>query len=93
VAAPCVLERKAMAGLILLLLQLYLLVLIGRAIFTWFPPRRGGAADSVNRVLFNLTEPVLGPIRRALPRTGRIDLSFLVVFIGIIFLQQLFANA
>ena len=82
-----------MSGLLLLLLQLYLLVLFGRAIFSWFPPRPGGAAASLNRVLFNLTEPVLGPVRRAMPRTGRLDLSFLVVFLGIVVLQQLVASA
>jgi YggT family protein len=82
-----------MIGVILFLLQLYLLVLFGRAIFSWFPPRPGGAAASLNRILFSLTEPVLGPVRRAIPRTGRIDLSFLVVFVGIVILQQLVASA
>ena len=80
-------------GVILFLLQLYLLVLFGRAIFSWLPPRPGGAAASLNRILFRLTEPVLGPVRRAIPRTGRIDLSFLVVFVGIVILQQLVASA
>lgn len=56
-------------------------------------PRPGGAAASLNRILFSLTEPVLGPVRRAIPRTGRIDLSFLVVFVGIVILQQLVASA
>lgn len=82
-----------MRGLILLLLQLYLFALFGRAIFSWFPPRPGGAAASVSRVLFNLTEPVLGRVRRAMPRTGRIDLSFLVVVIGILILQQVVSGA
>ena len=82
-----------MIGVILFLLQLYFLVLFGRAIFSWFPPRPGGAAASLNRILFRLTEPVLGPVRRAIPRTGRIDLSFLVVFVGIVILQQLVASA
>lgn len=47
-----------MSGLLLFLLQLYLLVFLGRAVFSWFPPRTGGAAASVNRVLCSLTEPV-----------------------------------
>ena len=42
---------------------------------------------SVNSVLYRLTEPVLGPVRRLLPpvRAGGIgiDLSFIIVFIGI----------
>jgi YggT family protein len=82
-----------MVTLILAILQIYLLVLLGRAIFSWVPPRRGGAADSVNRVLFTLTEPVLRPVRRVVPRVGMIDLSFLVVFLGIVMLEQVVASA
>jgi YggT family protein len=47
----------------------------------------------VNGVLFTLTEPVLRPVRRVIPRTGMFDLSFLVVFFGIIILQQIVASA
>ena len=43
--------------------------------------------ESVRRVLFTITEPVLGPVRRLLPmvRIGgmALDLSPLVVFIAI----------
>ena len=82
-----------MTGFILLLLQLYMLILIGRAILSWFPIRAGGVAASVGGVLFTLTEPVLAPVRRVVPRTGMIDLSFLIVFFGIIILQQIVASA
>ena len=78
-----------MTGFILLLLQLYLLILVGRAVMSWFPLRSGGVAASVNSTLFTLTEPVLRPVRRVVPRTGMIDLSFMVVFFGIIILQQI----
>ena len=78
-----------MTGFILLLLQLYLLVLVGRAVMSWFPLRSGGVAASVNSTLFTLTEPVLRPVRRVVPRTGMIDLSFMVVFFGVIILQQI----
>ena len=78
-----------MTGFILLLLQLYLLILVGRAVMSWFPLRSGGVAASVNTTLFTLTEPVLRPVRRVVPRTGMIDLSFMVVFFGVIILQQI----
>ena len=78
-----------MTGFILLLLQLYLLVLVGRAVMSWFPLRSDGLAASVNSTLFTLTEPVLRPVRRVVPRTGMIDLSFMVVFFGVIILQQI----
>ena len=82
-----------MIGLIAAFLQLYLLILIARAILSWFPLRAGGPAASLNGVLFTLTEPVLRPVRRVVPRTGMIDLSFMVVFFAIIILQQIVANA
>ena len=82
-----------MIGLIAAFLQIYLLILIGRAVLSWFPVRAGGVAASLNSVLFTLTEPVLRPVRRVVPRTGMIDLSFMVVFFGVIILQQIVAGA
>lgn len=38
---------------------------------------------SVAHFLYRLTEPVLAPIRRVLPPMGGLDLSPLVVIIGI----------
>jgi YggT family protein len=71
-------------GLVLALLQLFLLALLARIILSWFPST-GGALDSVQRVLFRITEPVLAPIRSILPpvRLGGmgLDLSPIVVFI------------
>jgi YggT family protein len=63
------------------LLQLYSICLFGRIILSWFPLAPGGAMASVFGVLYNLTEPVLGPVRRLLPSVGMIDLSPIVVFI------------
>ncbi len=82
-----------MPELICRLLELYLIILIVRAIMSWFPIERGGVADKIQGFLFMLTEPVLRPIRGMLPpvRMGGIglDLSFMVVFFGIIILQRL----
>ena len=45
------------------------------------------------RVLNQLTDPILRPIRRVLPAFGGMDLSPLVVFIIIFFVQRLIDNA
>lgn len=42
--------------------------------------------------LNQLLEPIYGPIRAILPNTGGLDLAPLVVFIGIIILQNAMAN-
>lgn len=45
------------------------------------------------RVINAITEPILRPIRRILPPTGGFDLSPIVVFVIIFFLQQWIASA
>jgi YggT family protein len=64
-------------------LNLYLLVLLARAILSFFPTRPGTGLASVQQFLAQLTEPVIAPVRRVIPPAGMFDLSFLVVFIGL----------
>jgi len=64
-------------------LDIYLLVLFARAIMSWFPLRSDSGLASIQHVLWQLTEPVLAPVRRVIPPAGMFDLSFLVVFFGI----------
>lgn len=61
--------------------RLYLLVLMGRALLSWFPPSYDSPLNGVRRVVFTLTEPVLAPFRRLIPPVGMFDLSFLVCFL------------
>jgi len=44
------------------------------------------------RALNQVTDPILRPIRRVIPPMGGLDLSPIIVFIIIFFLQQLIAN-
>jgi YggT family protein len=44
------------------------------------------------RALNQVTDPILRPIRRVIPPMGGLDLSPIIVFIVIFFLQQLIAN-
>jgi YggT family protein len=67
--------------LIHLVLGAFLVVLAGRAILSWFPVQGGTFLASLNSILFQLTEPVLRPVRRVIPAAGMFDMSFLVVFI------------
>ena len=70
------------------LLQVYFIVLIARIILSWFPVQPGTTIASIASVLYDLTEPVLGPVRRMIPSIGMLDLSPLVVFFGLQILQQ-----
>jgi YggT family protein len=59
---------------------LYVVVILGRMILSWFPPTDGVVGDA-NRFLWRMTEPVLGRVRRALPPLGGLDLSPLIVIL------------
>lgn len=74
-------------GLICALLQAYVIAIFVRIVLSWFAPEPGGAVASIERFLRSITDPVLEPVRRVMPRTGMLDLSPLVVLIGIQILQ------
>jgi len=69
-------------GLLGDLLRIYSYVLLLRVLISWFPPSSsGGALATVQMWLYKLTEPVLAPVRRALPPMGGLDLSAMLVLI------------
>jgi YggT family protein len=61
------------------LLTVYIIVLFCRVVLSWFPLQPGTILAQVNRVLFDVTEPVLRPFRRIIPPIGMFDISFIVV--------------
>ncbi len=79
--------------LICLLLQLYLLVIFGRVLLSWFPLDPNGLMATVGGFLHLLTDPVIRPVQRSLPplRLGgfALDLSAIVVIVAILFLQRI----
>lgn len=74
----------AVAGVLNLVLTLYLWIIIARALLSWVNP---DPRNPIVRFLHNATEPILYPVRRALPYMGGVDLSPLVVIAVIYFLQ------
>jgi YggT family protein len=62
-------------------LQLFNLVLLARVLLSWFPDI--DRSHPIIQFLYDITEPVLRPVRELLPQTGMIDLSPLVVFLVI----------
>ena len=76
----------AAAKILDLLLTMYLWVIIIRAILSWVNP---DPYNPIVRLLYQVTEPVLGAIRRWLPIGGfGIDFSPVIVILVILFLQQ-----
>lgn len=65
----------------------YMLVLVVRAVLSWFPLRPDSGFAVVARIVRDLTEPVLQPLRAVIPPAGMFDLSFLVLFIALAILR------
>ena len=74
-----------MATLLLLVLQVAVVVLIARVVFSWIRPKADSLMYPMSRLVHGVTEPVLAPVRRALPKTGPFDLSVMVVLLVISF--------
>ena len=75
----------AMAKILHVVLQLYMWVIIARAILSWVNP---DPYNPIVRFLYNVTEPVLYNIRRHIPSDfGGIDFSPMLVILAIMFLD------
>jgi YggT family protein len=61
-------------------------LMLGRVLISWVDPR---GETALGRFLFQMTEPILAPIRRFMPQTGMIDFSPLVVFLVLAVLLRL----
>mgnify|MGYP003613300993 FL=1 len=76
----------AIARVIDIILTVYMWIIIARALISWVNP------DPYNKIvifLYRVTEPVLRPVRRIIPRHSLpIDFAPLVVLLIIIFLQS-----
>lgn len=69
------------------ILQVFSLILIIRAALTWFP--QVDRNNEIVRFIFQITEPVLEPVRRVLPPFNGIDFSVLAVLILISFISRM----
>lgn len=63
-----------------LFLEVFYVALIIRILFSFFRPSPFSVWDRLDRLVYSMTEPVLGPIRRALPTFGGFDFSPLVAW-------------
>jgi YggT family protein len=75
-------------------ITLYIYVLVANAIYSWLVAfnvinSRNNVVAMIGDFLYKVTEPALAPIRRRMPDLGGIDLSPVVLIIGLLFLRML----
>ncbi len=75
---------KAVAVILDLVLSIFMWIVIARAVLSWVNP---DPYNPIVRFIHNATEPVLKQIRSKVPGIEGIDISPIIVFLIIIFLQ------
>lgn len=87
---------RVLLEVILMALELYKWVMLAMIVMSWLIAfnivnTRNQVVDAIWRILLTLTEPVLKPIRRFLPRM-QIDLSPIILFFAIYIVQQVISR-
>lgn len=84
---------RAILDVVLIALQLYVWIVIAAVIFSWLIAFN--VVNTGNRfvaivgdALWRLTEPVLRPVRQYMPNLGGIDISPIVLLLGIFLIQR-----
>jgi YggT family protein len=82
-------HRAADVSIICGALGIFIFMVYARVILSWFPANPNGAFGQISRIIYQITDPVMLPVRRALPLVGPLDLSPIVVVIGLSILQSI----
>jgi YggT family protein len=74
-------------------INLYIWVVIIGAVLSWLIAfdvvnRRNRAVFTIADALYRLTEPALRPIRKVLPDLGGLDISPVILILGLIFIKD-----
>jgi YggT family protein len=85
---------RAILDLILLILQLYTWVIIISAVLSWMLAFNvlnysNQFVRSVWNAVNALTEPLLRPIRKVMPNLGTVDISPVILLLGIFLLERI----
>ena len=72
--------------------MLYIAIL-GRVILSWVQIPPSSPFYPIANIIFQVTEPILAPLRRVLPKFGMLDLSPMVAIFLIIFVQRVITGA
>lgn len=83
-----------MIGILLFLIQIYTFIVLARVLLSYFPNVDYG--NPIIRFLYDITEPVLQPIRQFIreqfPSTGPFDFSPLALLVGLWILRILLVS-
>jgi YggT family protein len=84
---------RVLYSIVLLLARVFNAAIIVRVLLSWVPIDRDSPfMANILRVIYAVTEPILGPIRRVIPSLGGLDLSPLIAIVIVQALVSLLAR-
>ena len=81
--APMLMAVPELVGMVI---NIFLVAIFIQVILSWVNP---GGYNPATAVIYSLTEPLLAPARRVIPSISGLDLSPMLVIIGLILLKML----
>lgn len=66
------------------------LLILARALYSWVDP---GMRSTIGKLLVDITEPLIGPIRRIMPAMGGLDFSPFVAILLLQFVERMILQA
>jgi YggT family protein len=79
-----------LAGLVDFFLTILSFAILGRALISWIDP---GFRSPIGRIIYDVTEPIIAPIRRVVPSLGMFDISPIIALLLIQVLARLLNQA
>lgn len=85
---------RAILDVVLIVLQIYTWVVIAAVVLSWLIAfnivnMRNEFVAMIANGVYQLTEPLLRPIRRYMPNLGGLDLSPLILLLGVFLIQRI----
>lgn len=80
-----------LATFVNLLVTVLWVAILARVILSWLP--LGGQSHPIIAIIYQITEPILAPIRRIVPRIGMLDLTPMVAMFILFAIQRIVLRA
>lgn len=78
-------DTATVVGAVATLLEVIGFLLVARALVSWFPDLR---RHQIVQLLFDITDPIIEPLRKVIPPIGMLDLSVMIAVFGLFFLAE-----
>ena len=73
-----------------ILVTVLYIAIFARVILSWLPI--GGSNNPLVAIVYQITEPILAPLRRIVPRIGFFDLTPMIAIIILVLIQRLISS-